>query len=207
VTTVSPRTDRTPRRRLDPDQRRDAIMDAAALAFAAAPYPEVSVVAVADRAGASQALVHKYFDGKAGLYADAVQRELDARADRWRAAVAALGAHAPARDRVRALLLVQLDHLAAAPTAWASPLLARGDEPAAALGVRQEARAALVEELRGLLLPDGTLRRDYALWGFLGFLDGACAAWLGRGCPADERWSLVDAALGALEGALGDWGG
>ena len=48
-------------------------------------------------------------------------------------------------------------------------------------------------------------RHRYALWGYLGFIDAACLHWVERGCPDEERWGLVDAALGALEGGLGDW--
>ena len=48
-------------------------------------------------------------------------------------------------------------------------------------------------------------RDDFALWGYLGFLDDACLRWVHAGCPDDQRHSLVDAALGCLEGALGDW--
>ena len=48
-------------------------------------------------------------------------------------------------------------------------------------------------------------RDDFALWGYLGFLDDACLRWVRAGCPAEQRHSLVDAALGCLEGALGDW--
>ena len=48
-------------------------------------------------------------------------------------------------------------------------------------------------------------RTSFALWGYLGFLDDACLRWVHAGCPDDQRHSLVDAALGCLEGALGDW--
>ena len=29
--------------------------------------------------------------------------------------------------------------------------------------------------------------------------------WGNKGCPEEDQWALIDAALGALEGALGDW--
>ena len=35
----------------------------------------------------------------------------------------------------------------------------------------------------------------------------ACQAWVDAGCPERDRHPLTEAALGALEGALGDWGG
>ena len=56
--------------------------------------------------------------------------------------------------------------------------------------------------LRG---PGEQARHRYALWGYLGFIDAACLHWVERGCPDEERWGVIDAALGALEGGLGDW--
>ena len=71
-----------------------------------------------------------------------------------------------------------------------------GDEAAR---VRRQAREAeVVGGSRGH-------RNDFALWGYLGFLDDACLRWVRDGCPDDQRHSLIDATLGCLEGALGDW--
>ena len=85
-------------------------------------------------------------------------------------------------------------------------LLALGAEPEPAASIRREARRESVDRLHDLLLPDQGARDEYALWGFHGFLDVACLRWVATGCTEDDRWSLIDAALGALEGALGDWG-
>jgi AcrR family transcriptional regulator len=56
------------RRRLDPEARREEILKAAARAFAARPYDQVHVEAIARDAGASRALVNHYFDDKRGLF-------------------------------------------------------------------------------------------------------------------------------------------
>ena len=80
-----------------------------------------------------------------------------------------------------------------------------GGEPASAAPIREAARRAYVDRLRSLLAPSEQARHEYALWGYYGFLDAVCLRWVDRGCPADDRWSVIDAALGALEGALGDW--
>jgi AcrR family transcriptional regulator len=199
------RKDRTQRRRLDPEERREAILAAATEAFAAAPYDEVSISAVAERAQASEALVYRYFTGKAELYAEVVSVAITGLRERQATALDALDDGVPVRDRVRTATLVYLDHVAAHPSAWASPLQRPGGEPASAAAIRRAARAEDVQRLRALLAPSDAVRHEYALWGFLGFLDAACLRWVERGCPADDRWSLVDAALGALEGALGDW--
>ncbi len=199
------RSDRTPRQRLDPDERRGAILAAAAEAFAGAPYDEVAIAAVATRAGASEALVYRYFAGKADLYAQVLDRAIADLLARQAAALAELPEGVPVRDRVRATVLVHLEHVAAHRAGWASPFAGTRAEPDVATQVRQRARLEYVDRLRDLLAPSSALRHDYALWGWFGFLDAACLHWVDRGCPDDDRWSLLDATLGALEGALGDW--
>lgn len=202
MATMSPRTDRAPRQRLDVDQRREAILDAARGLYAKAPYPEVSIAHIARAAGASPALVLHYFGSKAGLYTAVVDAAIQTLADGQRAAQARLGRDASARDRVRASLLVYLDHIASHPTSWATPLLG-GEEPRQALDARQNARARYVTALRHLLGLRPSTRHDYALWGYFGFLDQACLRWVEAGCPGTHRHALIAAALGALDGACG----
>ena len=120
-------------------------------------------------------------------------------------ALAALPAGTSARDRIRAATVVYLDHIAAHPEAWALPLRRPGGEPPRAAQVRLAARQAYVDHLRALLAPSTQARHEFALWGYYGFLDAACLHWVDQGCPEPGRWPLIDAALGALEGALGDW--
>ncbi len=199
------RTDRNPRRRLEPEERRAAILAAAADVFARGPYDEVGMAAVAAGAGASEALVYRYFAGKAELYAAVLTQAADAYRARQDAAVAALPDGVPLRDRVQALTLATLDEVAASPAGWASAVRRPAGEPDTAEEVRRTLRAAEVATLRAILLPRTAERHDYALTAWFGFLDAACARWAARGCPEVERWSLVDAALGALQGALGDW--
>ena len=199
------RTDRTPRRRLDPAERRADILDAATLAFRAAPYPDVAVADVAAAADSSEALVHKYFGGKADLYAEVLRAGIDGFVARQASALAALPDGVPIRDRVRAVTLAHLDEIATAPAGWASAAHRPAGEPETAEAVRAAAREADVARLRAILQPSTTIRHDYALTAWFGFLDEAGRRWADQGCRADDRWSIVDAALGALEGALGDW--
>lgn len=202
---MAPRTDRVPRQRLDVEARREGILDAARELYAEAAYADVTIAQVAQAAGASPALVLHYFGRKAGLYTAVVQDAMDSLAADQRAADEALPAGVPVRDRVRSLLLVYLDHIAERPGTWASPLVG-GEEPREAIELRQLARADHVETLRTLLRPAAWARHEYALRGYFGFVDQACLAWVLAGCPGDDRHPIVDAALGALEGALGDWG-
>jgi AcrR family transcriptional regulator len=199
------RTDRQPRQRLDPDARRTAILAAAVEAFARDPYSDVKISAVAAGAGASDALVYRYFTGKEQLYAEIVRLAIEDLVAEQKAALAALDEGVPVRDRVRVATIAYLNHIAHHPGAGALPLERPGGEPEAAAAIRRQARHADVERLRTLLAASGQVRHEYALWGYFGFLEAAGRHWAGRGCPEDERWPLVDAALGALEGALGDW--
>ena len=193
------------RRRLDPDERRAAILDAATRAFARGPYDRVAMTDVAREAGVSEALVFRYFESKAGLFTEVVGLAVDDLERRQAAANAALPAGTPARDRVRASLDVVLDHVAAHPDAWAAPLVG-GGYPAQALEVRRGHSRRSAERLMALLAAESWLRHEYAVLGYLGAVEGACLAWVRRGCPADERGPLIDALIGALEGGLGDWG-
>ncbi len=197
--------DRTPRQRLDTDARKESILHAAREVYAAHQYTDVSAAQVAQAAGASTALVFHYFGSKAGLYAAVVDSAIATLVAAQEAALAALPEGVSARDRIRASVLVYLDYVAAHPHTWAAPLTG-GEEPREAIDVRRKARAAYVEALRDVLKPTAWARHEYALWGYFGFLDQACLRWVDGGCPHDDRHALVDAALGALEGALGDWG-
>ena len=227
---------RTARQRIDPEERRTAILAAARRAFDGSAYSTVTVADVARAAGASAALVFHYFGSKAGLYGAVVESELSELKEAQTAADAALAAGVPVRDRVRAALLAYLEAVAASPRRWEAAL--RGsDEPQEARAARDHARHAEVQHLAALLGAGGAddsggpggagvatgaggpvgvgggrdalaelwPRHAYALAGYFGFVDAATLRWLGAGCPEAERYPLVDAALGALQGALGDW--
>lgn len=196
----------TPRTRLTPHARRESILTAARAAFAEAPYAQVAVKDVAAQAGVSEALVHRYFDGKPGLYAEVVRHASASLLARQAHGAAALPPGAAARERVQASLHAYLDHITDGAAGVLAPFRAAGNEPVEALAIRRQIRAEYVQRLAELLLPDPGPRRAYALWGYFGFVDAACLAWVERGRPDNERHALVDAALGSLEGALGDWG-
>ena len=190
---------------MDPAERRELILSAASRAFTSRPYEEVSLAEIAEEAQASEALVHKYFANKAGTYAQVLQRAADELAERTRRAADALPAGSSARDRVRASILTYLDFIAERSPGWMAYQILAGHEPGEAAQVRQAARESAVEALADVVGGSHGYRDEFALWGYLGFLDDACLRWVRAGCPAEQRHSLVDAALGCLEGALGDW--
>ncbi|MGL3805358.1 TetR/AcrR family transcriptional regulator [Paeniglutamicibacter sp. R2-26] len=63
--------------RLSPTQRREHIIDVAALHLAHGSYEALSVQEVAVAAGVTRALVHHYFGGKDALFQAVVQREIE----------------------------------------------------------------------------------------------------------------------------------
>ena len=190
---------------MDPAERRELILSAASRAFASRPYEEVSLAEIAEEAQASEALVHKYFVGKAGIYAQVLQGAVDELAERTRRADDALPEGSSARDRVRASVMTYLDFIAERSPGWMAYQILAGHEPGEAARVRQEAREAAVRALAEVVGGSRGHRDDFAFWGYLGFLDDACLRWVHAGCPDNQRHSLIDAALGCLEGALGDW--
>lgn len=194
-----------PRRRLDTEVRRQAILDAAKRAYAQDTYADVPIGRIAEAAGSSPALVFHYFGSKAGLYCAVVEDAVAALQDAQADALARLPPGTSARDQVQTSLLVYLNHIATHPNSWATPL-AGGEEPRAAVELRRRARQDAVTWLRQLLQVGSWRRHSYAIWGYLGFVDQACLAWVNSGCPPEDRPALIEAALGALEGALGDWG-
>jgi len=199
------RSDRSPRVRMGAEGRREAILDAAAEAFAAQPYSEVKIADVSAAVGASEALVYKYFEGKEGLYLAVIQREIQDLDQCQNDALAQLPDGTPTQYKVQTLLGAYLDQVAANPQAWAIPRRQPGAEPTAAAKLRAEAARAQVDQLRALLVPSHTQRHEFALWGFWGFVEAACLHWISQGAHPNQREPLVETALGALQGALGDW--
>ncbi|WP_290220045.1 TetR/AcrR family transcriptional regulator [Corynebacterium atrinae] len=188
------------RKRLSTSERRLVILDAARKAFRDHDYPDASVPDIAAASGSSQALVFHYFSSKAGLHAALVQDATTRLAAAHRQAIESLPDGSSTRDRIQALLLAHLDAIAANPSLVAGP-----GEPPITREVRDEARAEFVALLRAMLGIGDFARHEWALWGWVGFLDRVARRWQESGCPEDQRWPLIDATLGALEGALGDW--
>src|SRR3954468_19442104 len=60
--------------RLDPEQRRDQILDAANALFAERGYDEVTIEDIASAAGVTRGLVHHYFGGRKDVYIALLER-------------------------------------------------------------------------------------------------------------------------------------
>src|SRR6185503_5679132 len=60
--------------RLDPQERREQILDAANALFAERAYDEVSIEDIASSAGVTRGLVHHYFGGRKEVYIGLLER-------------------------------------------------------------------------------------------------------------------------------------
>lgn len=187
------------RRRMPVEQRRAQILDVAGALFAENGYNAVSTHAVARACGVSEGLLFHHFPSKAEIYAAVVERRLDRLEEAMHQAAKDVPPNSPKRDTVRALIVTYLDHIEDDPHSWAA--VARGDTPAEAQFVGIERRDGVVDKLIALVGD-----RPIAVSGFLGFVQAVCLDWVDAGCPDDTREPIVAAALGAFEGALGDWG-
>lgn len=195
-----------PRTRLDAETRRSAILAVAIEAFKDEDYDAVSVAGIAEKVGVSEALVFRYFPTKRMLFADVLTEAFADLRRRQVAAIKRIASH-PRRDWVTAGIEVYLDLLTETYQAGQSPLLIAINDPIGIYEVRRAIRADYIRAMGEALHIDREIgRHDYALSGFYGFAFEVCRTWFERGCPADERWDVINSALGALEGALGDWG-
>jgi len=197
-----PRTDRRPRQRLDPEQRRAAILDAARDAFARAPYEQVGIAAIAAACDASEALVHRYFASKGELYSEVVRTAIEALLQRQQAADATLGPDATPRQRLARSIEVYLDFIANSPVGWSAPLRNPQAGTPGAAALREQSRTHYVTLLQAVLGLEPEQPGDFALYGYLGFLDAACLAWVDAGGDESHRPALIEMALAALDSAL-----
>ena len=96
-------------------------------------------------------------------------------------------------------MLTYLDFIAERSPGWVTYQVLAGHDPGdEAARVRREAREAAVAALTEVVGGSRGHRDDFALWGYLGFLDDACLRWVHAGCPDDQRHKLIEAALSYL---------
>ncbi|MCI0346935.1 MAG: TetR/AcrR family transcriptional regulator [Chloroflexi bacterium] len=78
MTAPRPRADRSsPRRRLGKHERREAILTAAAIAFAREGFAATSMAQVSAAAGVSHLIVYRHFDSKEALYEAVLHRAIE----------------------------------------------------------------------------------------------------------------------------------
>lgn len=196
------KSDASPRRRLARSERRAQILDAAEAAFMSASYDQVSLMAIARGAGASDALIVRYFETKANLYLAVWERRLAELLMAQEESDASAAPDASPLARLAAGLHAYLDFVAARPRAWAQQFLAPDGEPAGAAWFRHRWRRRYAELIRDRgNLPDHRLI-DTALAGFIALNEAMCFEWVRRDCPDDERETIVAMGVAALNALL-----
>ncbi|MDG4865441.1 TetR/AcrR family transcriptional regulator [Streptomyces sp. T-3] len=187
----------TTRRRLDPAERRNELLEVGARLFAAKPYPEVRMEDVAERAGISRALLYRYFPNKSVLFA-AIYEQASAQL----LADTRIDASGSLLDQLSAGLDVHFDYFAAnRNTVLAANRVLAGD-PVIQTIINDE-----LSELRRRTLDATGLRGrpremvSAALTSWLVFVRSLCLEWLAS--DTFSRAELHAMSVGALRGALG----
>ena len=189
---------RPPRRRLPPDDRRQALIYSALKLFNTHPYDEVSVDDIAAEAGMSRPLVYHYYGGKAGVFIAALQQT----GDDVVAAVAKAGMDAP-DNWLTSGLGAFFDHIQANPIGLTA-LYRHGSLTG------RENRQVLDEigdRVLGLILtmldpPGDSPVLQSVLRGWIAMVETMARGWLRRGEPSREELEvllpeLLRAVLGA----------
>lgn len=184
------------RRRLDREERREEILDAALRLFAHRDAESVAMQELAQESGASAALIYHYFGDKRGLASAALERAADELVARM---------HTDPNDPVAVQLLVglevYLDYLREHPVSWSALLTAGGATDAELTGIaRRVDDHAVSLSLRALAQLEPPLVLELALRGWLEMVKSVCLAWLRTGEP--DRVTMQNLLAGAFFGCV-----
>ena len=177
---------------MNPDARRQQILDAARVLFSERSYTRVTTRDVADAAGVARSLVHHYFGGIAGVFMAVIAEGGAALAD-----VRSAGPETPFEQRIVQNVACALDVVAANRETW---LAVAGHGNAAAdprIGALVE--AAIEHNVQRTLEANADVLRDtpttrLALRCFNAFTTEATRAWLmGEQSRTDTEALLVGA--------------
>ncbi len=175
------------RRRLAPDDRRQALINSALKLFNTYPYDEVSVDDIAADAGMSRPLVYHYYGGKAGVFISALrQTGDDVVAAIYEAGVGDLD------NWLAAGLAAFFDHIQANPIALTA-LLRHGSLAGPLTGGEDR---QVLDEIRDRVLalilaclgsPSGSAVLQSVLRGWIAMVETMGREWLRHGEPTREE--------------------
>lgn len=182
-----------PRRRLDPAERRQQILDAARTLFAERPFSAVTTADVAEAAGVARSLVHHYFGGIRELFLAVAAQGGAALAD-----VRTAGPETPLDERVAHNIAASLDTIAANRETWLAVVghgSAPGDE-----GINGIVEATIRLGVERALTVNADLVRDTAVArlafrAFQAFSTAAIREWLTGDTTRQELEALLSTAL------------
>lgn len=183
------------RERLDPDERRRRLLDAANEAFSTRPFEAVKISEIARDAGASKALVFSYFGSKRELYLECIRGDLAAMAE-----AADPDPSLPPRDRFVEGLTGLLDLIEARPFALPGRVPgALGDDPEAQRLV-DEINAGVRGRIIGRMgAPQDHPELRFAVESWIAFVHTSTRSWLAeRAVPRERLVELQIAAFRSL---------
>lgn len=193
------------KRRMDPDERRAAILEHARQEFARRPYAAVSVAALAGVAGVSAPLVVFYFGSKQKLYLEVVRTSAEQVAE----GLAAVPGP-PSLERLEASVVFYARYAIENPAGF--QVLVRGSAEGSqpeAVAVIEELRAGVAARIRADVAmtssgfdPDTALT-ELAVRSYLAYVDAAVIQWLDL--PPSERSGIGPEQIARL--ARGAFGG
>jgi AcrR family transcriptional regulator len=186
------------RRRLDPQQRREQLLDTGAALFAERPYEDVLMEDIAARAGVSRATLYHYYPNKRDLYVAMFKRA----SDRFLARVIPDPQLTLAEQLATALeahIQSFVDHPFEAITINRGAL---SDDPAIQAIVAEELNV-VGQRLVDQLVAEGCLRdaTEIAVEGWLAFVRAVCVKWIQS--QDISRADLTEMCLHAFDCALG----
>ena len=179
--------------RLDPQQRRDQILDAANALFAERAYDEVSIEDIARSAGVTRGLVHHYFGGRKEVYIGLLERLGAEREEGLRPPIGR-----SARARVADTVSRWLDWTEANRTIWLATI-AHGEDIAdievrRVVGDLVGRAVALLAEYHADIAED-TPRLRYALECWTGLNRAATRRWLEGEATREATHELLASTL------------
>jgi len=186
------------RRRLEPQQRREQLLDTGAALFVEKPYEDVLMEDIAARACVSRSLLYKYYPSKRDLYVAILKRV----SDRFLARVSPYP-QLPLAEQLATGLEAHIQSFADHP--FEAIAISRGalsHDPAIQAIVTDELNV-IGQRLIDKLVAEGRLRgvTEIAVEGWLAFVRAACVKWVQS--QKISRADLTELCLCAFGGALG----
>jgi len=185
--------------RLEPQQRREQLLDTGAAMFAEKPYEDVWMEDIAARAAVSRATLYHYFPSKRDLYVAIFMRARN----RLLARVANPDPQLSFAEKLAAGLGAYIQYFADHPfDAVAINHCALSDDPAIQAIITGELNV-VGQRLIDKLVAEGRLRdvTEMAVEGWLAFVRAACLKWVES--QKISRDDLTEMCLRAFDGALG----
>ena len=184
--------------RLEPQQRREQLLDTGAALFAEKPYEDVLVEDIAARAGVHRATLYHYFPSKRDLYVAIFKRG----SKRFLARVDS-DPHLPLAEQLAAGLEAHIQSFVDHP--YEAVTINRGalsDDPAIQAIIAEELNV-VGQRLIDKLVAEGRPREvtEIAVEGWLAFVRAACVKWIQS--PNISRTDLTEMCLHAFDCALG----